>query len=290
MYNLITQGGVVMNNDIGSNIKELSSMKGISQKQLAKLSDLTEATISRYVKGTRVPTVEVLSKIAKALDTTTEELLKSKKDASLGSTAVVASLGAALTAMPLLSPISLGIVTGFMTATAANKKKNNNSKTNNLLDDYQKNLLKFQKVSTLAIHDKLIDKNIAFSKQTISEENGTNTKPDYALTINNNPINSWWFIFWKESDSLNKHFGISKTERAALLLSKYLLTKPDIQRKSSIVVDDLELFNTLVSFKNSISYKGNLSIILIDLNEFEVAQELEISYFDSKPEDIISLM
>lgn len=279
-----------MNNDIGSNIKKLSSLKGISQKQLAELSELTEATISRYVKGTRVPTIDILTKIAKALDTTTEELMKSSKKTTLGATAMVASLGATLAAAPILSPISLGIVTGVIAAATTTKKTDADSKTNELLDKYHKSLLKFQKISTLAIHDKLIEKNITFSKSTNIDANESNTQPDYSLSINDNYISSWWFIFWKESDSLNKYFGISKNERAALLLSKYLLTKPDAHRKSSIVVDDSELFEALISFKNSISYKGNLSIILIDLNEIEVLKEQEISYFDSENVDIISLI
>ena len=185
-----------MNNDIGSNIKKLSSLKGISQKQLAELSELTEATISRYVKGTRVPTIDILTKIAKALDTTTEELMKSSKKTTLGATAMVASLGATLAAAPILSPISLGIVTGVIAAATTTKKTDADSKTNELLDKYHKSLLKFQKISTLAIHDKLIEKNITFSKSTNIDANESNTQPDYSLSINDNYISSWWFIFF----------------------------------------------------------------------------------------------
>ena len=53
-------------------MKELISKKGISQKQLAKISGLTESTISHYVRGERIPRGVNLIKIAKALDTTAD--------------------------------------------------------------------------------------------------------------------------------------------------------------------------------------------------------------------------
>ena len=61
-------------------MKELISKKGISQKQLAKISGLTESTISHYVRGERVPRGVNLIKIAKALDTTTDYLLGNEEN------------------------------------------------------------------------------------------------------------------------------------------------------------------------------------------------------------------
>lgn len=61
-------------------MKELISQKGISQKQLAKISGLTESTISHYVRGERVPRGVNLIKIAKALDTTTDYLLGNEEN------------------------------------------------------------------------------------------------------------------------------------------------------------------------------------------------------------------
>ena len=61
-------------------MKELISKKGISQKQLAKISGLTESTISRYVRGERIPRGVNLIKIAKALDTTADYLLGNEEN------------------------------------------------------------------------------------------------------------------------------------------------------------------------------------------------------------------
>ncbi len=61
---------------MGERIKEQLIEKGISQKELAIKAGTTEAAISCYVRGTRVPRASVLAKIAIALNTTTEYLME----------------------------------------------------------------------------------------------------------------------------------------------------------------------------------------------------------------------
>ncbi len=60
---------------MGERIKKLIKKKGISQKELAEKTGCTEAAISHYIKGDRIPRSSVLTKIAIALDTTSEYLM-----------------------------------------------------------------------------------------------------------------------------------------------------------------------------------------------------------------------
>ncbi len=60
--------------DLGTRIKQRLEEKQMSQKELADKVACTEAAISLYVKGKRIPRASVLSKIAEALDTTVEYL------------------------------------------------------------------------------------------------------------------------------------------------------------------------------------------------------------------------
>ena len=53
---------------MGYMIKQLRIRKGISQKELAKLLDIDQTSISKYEKGQRNPTPENITKIAKALN------------------------------------------------------------------------------------------------------------------------------------------------------------------------------------------------------------------------------
>ena len=56
-------------------ITYLMKKKQITQKQLAGIAGVTESAMSYYVKGERTPRSDVLSRIAKALGTTTDYLL-----------------------------------------------------------------------------------------------------------------------------------------------------------------------------------------------------------------------
>ncbi len=64
-----------MGNTLGDRIKGLAKKAKLSQKQLAKKVGVTEAAMSHYIKGDRVPRSSVLSQIADALNTTSDYLV-----------------------------------------------------------------------------------------------------------------------------------------------------------------------------------------------------------------------
>lgn len=55
-------------------VELLLSERGMSQKALAKATNLTEGAVSHYLKGDRVPKGAILLSIANALDTTVDYL------------------------------------------------------------------------------------------------------------------------------------------------------------------------------------------------------------------------
>ena len=59
----------------GERIKKLLNQKEMSQKELARRTGCTEAAISHYIKGDRIPRAVVLTKIAEVLDTTSEYIM-----------------------------------------------------------------------------------------------------------------------------------------------------------------------------------------------------------------------
>lgn len=69
-------------NIIGERIAGLLMEQGKTQRELAKQVGTTEASISRYIKGYRVPKGTILANIAKALHTTTDYLLGNEKDSN----------------------------------------------------------------------------------------------------------------------------------------------------------------------------------------------------------------
>lgn len=62
---------------IGKNLKKLRQEKGISQDRLSKLADLSLNTVVTVESGTNPnPTIETLTRIAKALDVGVDDLIK----------------------------------------------------------------------------------------------------------------------------------------------------------------------------------------------------------------------
>ena len=65
------------NNKIADNLKKLRAKKGLSLEKIARLADLSLNTIVKVENGINTnPTIETLTKIAKALDIGVDDLLK----------------------------------------------------------------------------------------------------------------------------------------------------------------------------------------------------------------------
>ncbi len=62
---------------IGKNLKKLRQEKGISQDRLSKLADLSLNTVVTVESGANPnPTIETLTRIARALDVGVDDLIK----------------------------------------------------------------------------------------------------------------------------------------------------------------------------------------------------------------------
>ena len=62
---------------IGKNLKKIRQDKGISQDRLSKLADLSLNTVVTVESGANSnPTIETLTKIAKALEVGVDDLIK----------------------------------------------------------------------------------------------------------------------------------------------------------------------------------------------------------------------
>ena len=83
-YNLPAKGnifegsGTMGPDDVGQRIKRLREDHGLSQRQLAEMTDLNNATIARIEGGSRMPTRRTLRDIAKALGVSVGDLTGDK--------------------------------------------------------------------------------------------------------------------------------------------------------------------------------------------------------------------
>ena len=66
-----------MSNNISDNLRKLRGKKGYSLEKIARLADLSLNTIVKIENGVNQnPTIETLTKIAKALEVGVDELIK----------------------------------------------------------------------------------------------------------------------------------------------------------------------------------------------------------------------
>ncbi|MCX6784643.1 MAG: helix-turn-helix transcriptional regulator [Candidatus Komeilibacteria bacterium] len=66
-----------MSNNISENLKKLRGKKGLSLEKIARLADLSLNTIVKVENGVNQnPTIETLTKIAKALEVGVDDLIK----------------------------------------------------------------------------------------------------------------------------------------------------------------------------------------------------------------------
>jgi len=59
----------------GERLSDLLKTKGMLQQTLAQKAEVTEAAVSHYIKGDRIPRASVLARISIALDTTSDYLM-----------------------------------------------------------------------------------------------------------------------------------------------------------------------------------------------------------------------
>lgn len=70
---------MTISNKVGEKIRKLRQEKGLMQEEFADLAGIDYSYLNQLENGKRNPTVEMLEKIAKALDTTPEKLLVFEK-------------------------------------------------------------------------------------------------------------------------------------------------------------------------------------------------------------------
>lgn len=62
------------------NLKSLMDEAGYNQQELAQEAKIDQSTISKYLNGTRMPSVRALNNIAIALNCTVDELVGNSMD------------------------------------------------------------------------------------------------------------------------------------------------------------------------------------------------------------------
>lgn len=70
--------------ELREKIKMIMNEKGLSQKELSQMANITEASMSKYLSGDRTPRIDVIVNIANALEVSVDALLGGEQTAING--------------------------------------------------------------------------------------------------------------------------------------------------------------------------------------------------------------
>lgn len=146
---------------------------------------------------------------------------------------------------------------------------------------------RFGKVAKGLILQNLIEKQIQF---TMSDE-GTGMRgirADIIVELTGQPVDSWWFDFrWVRTGDgrpMNGSFINART-----ILGNLIFVTPDPRRKYSIVISSKNDYDFIKGYADKLSFRGELSIILIDEENYSLVEETYLSHYDYKNEQDLTL-
>lgn len=133
-------------------------------------------------------------------------------------------------------------------------------------------------LATFLIRARLDELGIAHSV-IVKPEEEVGLTPDQVVLMPGNRIESWWLCFWPEQRQVDEMIGLTKEARAHLMFARFLECIPDESRKMSMVIDDVELFDEFVKLSGRNSYRGNLSVVLVDPVERKLVSEVYLATY-----------
>lgn len=276
--------------ELAEKLKKLRIQKKLTQEEVAKAIGISRQAYNAYEQnGARPRKKETYIKLAKLLECDVEYLQREDGFATLP------MLGTLMGAMPIVGPaFTLATITAMKIA-EKEKKKNDRldainceqenkeevvSITTAKLSAYNKQLHSFSVIASGLLYGRMAQNGIRFRPGSAKELDFQWYDEDPVIYLEDGDVDTWLFkcIAVSEEDrSLDKfvrHMAISAILNLVLL-------PLDAKRKVSIVVNDKELFQELLAYKNCNSYRGNLSIILLDTNEIRIVKEEYIATYDS---------
>lgn len=271
-------------------------------REYAKDADVNVSIISRIENGEYKPGRKVMQKLtsynAKPQGGVTyqELLVAANKDEQYkkGVTAGMAAVGLmpmTLAGVPGITAALAALVTGSTMAKAEMLLKESNIKESTSeteagvrYSQLNKDIQRFAATAIGIIYGKMAELGIRFRPMIKDEVDTVLYDTDVILAIESNDISSWlmkFVTFSQEDVELDRIVMQSVTN----MFEKLILERPDSSKKISIVVSNNELFNYLLEYKNKNSYRGNLSILQVDINMVKIIREEYISYYDLEKQD-----
>lgn len=137
---------------------------------------------------------------------------------------------------------------------------------------------KFESKAAGIIYKTLAEKGLSFSYE--KEAMGVRGyRPDIAVYVNQQPVLEWWFEI-RFLGNRTGRFGNRGYVNIRHILGQFIFVEPKPERKVSLVIDNKEDFEVIVSYKDKLAYRGELSVILIDTEMYSVVREEYLAHYN----------
>ena len=276
---------------------DIAKGKDRTMSEYANAAGVNLSTISRIKSGDYKPGVKILKKL-------TSEEAKPRGGINFGML-----YEALMLSNPLLATIPFGpILMETRVAISETKERIENEKTKengvekeeekedehslerSKWTKYSRQCRKFSAVATGIIYNALVRKGIHFHSAKIEEQEPLWYEGEILLELEEQQISKWFFRFATLNED-DRSFDKYAKEMALKQISNLIFLPEDNTQKVSIVVNDNELYQYLLEYKDKLSYRGNLSIIWVDADEVMVWKEEYLSLFgDKNIEDLVKIV
>lgn len=266
--------------EFGEKLKDLRRKRKLTQDEVASSIGVSRrAYIAYEQENVRPRKQETYEKIAKTLGCDIDYL---RSEDSAFNTSPFAMVG------------TFVVSAAFSVAAAYVKLKENNKKaserveeskeslttTSNIFLEYEKKKKRFAATAMGILYKAAAEKGIQCQQGNVRDLDSVRNRPDDYIIVKNQKIESWWLIYWVKDQKFDEYMIMFPEVRATTLISHFVTEESDPKRMVTMVVDDIELFEDICRYKGHNSYRGNLSVVLVDTEDVVVCKEEIIATFD----------
>lgn len=267
----------------------LRTRQELTQEQVAEYVGISRrAYISYEQSNARPRKTETFQKLSEILNCDVEYLKDEKNFASAIEGSFMDTMATVLVSALAPFPVRVTTQAANLYAKKALSEKSSNKKhleptnqLNRLLTLQEETLSQFKAIALGIIAETAAEKGISFQQTAIQNLKTAGDKPDACALLLNQPLSQWWFIFWTQVPQLEDTDLMTARDRAAMLMGRLVTMEPDSRRKISIVVDDADIAKELRKMKGANSFRGNLTVILINKKAVRIINENVISAYEN---------
>ena len=272
-------------------IKKLRREKGMTQEEVANAINISRQAYNAYEKGDVKPrTRATYDMLAKVLECDVEYLLK--EDVREENMKAVSLMTMLATTIPVVGPALMAGVVATMAGNTNKKIKalevNDISEVREKasalsmrnIEEYNKYLRQFSAVASGLILGNLAQKGIKFNMDNAMEFQTKHNEDMPVIYLEDKLLDTWmikYCVFCEDDRGLDEFIK----QMASNIISEFVFLPQSEKRKVSIVVNKRELFDYLEKLTKNFSYRGNFSIILIDMGEVRIVDEVYVTTYDN---------